>query len=263
MSTETIKNNGLGLVHYQVFSNSLSNCIRQIIYSVNERNTICSYVACLNPHSYVIARSRSLFAEVLKKAKWLLPDGFGIVLASRLSKRSIKRRITGYDLFWGVHSALNGRVGGRVFFLGSSEDTLESIRKRMRIDFPNVEVVGTYSPPFAEVFSEKENTDMIDAINRARPDVLWVGMTAPKQEEWLYVNQDRLNVPVAGAVGAVFDFYAGKVKRSPAIFRRLGLEWLPRLIQQPRRLWRRTFISAPLFMLDVVKWSMRRRREKE
>jgi N-acetylglucosaminyldiphosphoundecaprenol N-acetyl-beta-D-mannosaminyltransferase len=93
---------------------------------------------------------------------------------------------------------------------------------------------------------------MIDLINQSKADVLWVGMTAPKQEKWIYQNKNRLSVKFIGAIGAVFDFYTGEVKRSPVLFQKLGLEWLPRLIQQPKRLWRRMFISAPYFLWHVI-----------
>lgn len=93
-----------------------------------------------------------------------------------------------------------------------------------------------------------------DFINRlwAKPDILWVGMTAPKQEKWIYKNRDKLDVKFIGAIGAVFDFYAGKVKRSHPAFQKMGLEWLPRLLQEPQRLWRRNFVSNPKFMFDVM-----------
>ena len=115
-----------------------------------------------------------------------------------------------------------------------------------------------YSPPFKEVFSEEENRAMIEAVNRAGPDVLWVGMTAPKQEKWIYQNKDRLNVKFIGAIGAVFDFYAGTVKRPHPWFLDHGLEWLPRLLGEPRRLWKRMFVSAPLFMARVFAERIRR-----
>ena len=148
---------------------------------------------------------------------------------------------------------MNRHGGQSVFFLGATEVTLAQIRTKMAHDYPQIYVAGTYSPPFKATYSEEELDVMIDAINAAKPDVLWVGMTAPKQEKWIHDNLGKLDVRFAGAIGAVFDFYAGKVKRSPLLFQRLGLEWLPRLIQQPRRLWRRMFISAPIFLFDVVK----------
>ena len=96
-------------------------------------------------------------------------------------------------------------------------------------------------------------------IDVAAPDVLWVGMTAPKQEKWIFENRACLNVKFAAAIGAVFDFYTGQVKRSHPVFQRFGLEWLPRLIQQPRRLWRRMFVSAPIFVWHVLRqwWNCR------
>jgi N-acetylglucosaminyldiphosphoundecaprenol N-acetyl-beta-D-mannosaminyltransferase len=114
-------------------------------------------------------------------------------------------------------------------------------------------VAGTFSPPYKPEFSPAELDMMIAAINAVRPDVLWVGMTAPKQEKWIYQNRHRLQVKFIGAVGAVFDFYTGRVKRSHPIFQNLGLEWLPRLLQEPRRLWRRMGVSAPIFIWHVLK----------
>ena len=123
----------------------------------------------------------------------------------------------------------------------------------MRKDWPGLRVAGTYAPPFRTWFSETEMDEMIAAVNDARPDVLWVGMTAPKQEQWIARAIDRVDVRFAGAIGAVFDFYIGNVKRAHPVTQRLGLEWLWRLIQDPRRLWRRTLVSAPVFVWHVVR----------
>jgi N-acetylglucosaminyldiphosphoundecaprenol N-acetyl-beta-D-mannosaminyltransferase len=119
--------------------------------------------------------------------------------------------------------------------------------------FPSVKVVGTYSPPFKDVFSEDDNEKMVRSINQVRPDVLWVGMTAPKQEKWIYEHMDKLDISLACAIGAVFDFYAETKGRAPEWVRRLGLEWLPRLINEPVRLFKRNFISSPLFLFYVFK----------
>jgi N-acetylglucosaminyldiphosphoundecaprenol N-acetyl-beta-D-mannosaminyltransferase len=123
----------------------------------------------------------------------------------------------------------------------------------MACDFPNITVAGCFSPPFQDEFSAEENHRIIEGINNSAPDVLWVGMTAPKQEKWIYQNRDKLHVKFIAAVGAVFDFYAGNVKRSHPWFLEHGMEWLPRLLQEPRRLWQRTFVSAPLFLLRVLR----------
>jgi N-acetylglucosaminyldiphosphoundecaprenol N-acetyl-beta-D-mannosaminyltransferase len=207
----------------------------------------------MNPHSYAVSLEDSEFSLALREANWLVPDGAGVVLASKILGGQIRERVTGSDIFRGVLEALNRAEGRSVFFLGATEETLAVIRTRMSVDYPNVLVAGTYSPPFKPNYSPAELDDMVNAINAVEPDVLWVGMTAPKQEKWIYENRYRLNVRFAGAIGAVFDFYTGRVKRSHPAFQRLGLEWLPRLFQQPRRLWRRMFVSAPIFLWHVVK----------
>jgi N-acetylglucosaminyldiphosphoundecaprenol N-acetyl-beta-D-mannosaminyltransferase len=122
----------------------------------------------------------------------------------------------------------------------------------MQKDFPNIEITGTYSPPFKPEFTPMENNAMVNAVCHAKPDVLWVGMTAPKQEKWVHQNKDRLNVKLLAPVGAVFDFYIDTIKRSPPWFLDHGLEWLPRLIKEPRRLWDRTLLSAPKFLMRVL-----------
>ncbi len=211
------------------------------------------WLACLNPHSYVLALNDSPFAQALRAADWLIPDGAGIALASKLLGGHIHDRITGSDVFWGLNQRLDARGGCSCFFLGSTEDTLRQITARMARDYPNIRVAGVYAPPFKTEFSAEDNQAMLAAINAVRPDVLWVGMTAPKQEKWIDRHQDRLDVKFSAAVGAVFDFYSGRVKRSHPVFQRLGLEWLPRLLQQPRRLWPRTGISAPIFLWHVLR----------
>jgi len=208
---------------------------------------------CANPHSLVVAGNDPEFSRAIHQADLVTPDGVGIVLASRLLAGSIRERVTGTDIFLGLNQKLNEQGGVNCFFLGSAPATLEKIVARMHKDFPNLCVAGTYSPPFKTEFNEEDNEVMINTINQAKPDILWVGMTAPKQEKWIYANRNQLEVKFIGAVGALFDFYAGNVKRSHPIFQHLGLEWLPRLLQEPRRLWRRNFISSPIFLFKVFK----------
>lgn len=219
--------------------------------ALGDRN--CSWLACLNPHSYAVALNVSSFASALRSANWLVPDGVGVVWASGVLGGHVRERVTGSDVFLALHQRMNAAGGLSVFFLGASEATLVQIRSRMAQDFPNIRVAGTYSPPFKPTYSEQELDAMISAVNETQPDVLWVGMTAPKQEKWIFENRARLDVPFAAAIGAVFDFYTGNVKRSHPLFQRLGLEWLPRLLQQPRRLWRRMLVSAPIFVMHVMR----------
>ncbi|MCF6178687.1 MAG: WecB/TagA/CpsF family glycosyltransferase [Geopsychrobacter sp.] len=207
---------------------------------------------CANPHSLVVAKNDSDFLQVFQQAELVTPDGAGIVLASKILNGNIRDRITGSDIFKHHSQALNRKKRIRYFFLGSSDETLAAIKIKMAIEYPNISV-ETFSPPYKSEFSEEDNRLMIEAINAAKPDVLWVGMTAPKQEKWIFQNKDRLDVKFIGAIGAVFDFYVGNVKRSHPIFQRMGLEWLPRLCREPRRLFRRNFISSPKFLWMVMK----------
>jgi N-acetylglucosaminyldiphosphoundecaprenol N-acetyl-beta-D-mannosaminyltransferase len=211
------------------------------------------WFACANPYSLELARKDGLFTRALKGADLLTADGAGILLASRILGGRIQERVTGSDIFAGLCRRMDQSDFRRAFFLGSTEQTLAKLRVKMAQAYPRIEIVGEYSPPYLEEFSAEKTERMIEAVNRAAPDVLWVGMTAPKQEKWVFQNRRLLDVKFIAPVGAVFDFFAGNVQRSGPRFQRYGLEWLPRLIQEPRRLWRRTAVYAPLFLWHVVR----------
>jgi len=230
-----------------------TECINEICsWILSNQNQKGRYLVCANPHSLEIARSDPLFRRSILEADIVTPDGAGIVLASKILKGSIKGRVTGSDIFRELSRQLNWEGGCRYFFLGSTDDNLSRIRGKMKKDFPKIDIAGTHSPSFQPVFSEEENKNILETINAAEPDVLWVGMTAPKQEKWIYMHREKLNVRFIGAVGAVFDFYIGTVKRSHPWFLEHGLEWLPRLLKEPQRLWYRNFISNPKFLLRVA-----------
>lgn len=244
-----MKENILG---YKVNTFSVAECVDQLFQSLQAGER--TWLACFNPHSYTVALKDKVFARALKDADWLVPDGAGVVLASRLLGGSIKERVTGSDVFASLNKRMNKAGSMRVFFLGSTEETLELVRKRMAYDYPAIKVVGTFSPPFKDMYSSDEITKMVKAINSAAPDVLWVGLSAPKQEKFIFENRARLNVAFVAAVGAVFDFYSGNVKRDKdSWFVNHGMEWLPRLLQEPKRLWKRMFVSAPIFLFHVIK----------
>lgn len=205
----------------------------------------------INAHSYNTAQKDRFFAEALTEGDVLIPDGASIVMALKWLRGEKMERIAGADLFAFEMNKLNQR-GGTCFFLGSSEKVLELIKQRSLCDYPNIKVV-TYSPPYKSEFSEEENRAMIQAVNDVKPDLLWIGMTAPKQEKWAYSHLSELNVDChIGTVGAVFDFYAGTVKRAPAWWQEHGLEWLYRLLKEPRRMWRRYIIGNTLFIWNVI-----------
>lgn len=249
------------ILGYRVVKSDLTTCIDSILKAMLTPNSK-EWLACINPHSYAIALEDKNFSEALHGANLLIPDGSGIVLASHVLGGGIDQRITGSDIFFAINSRANENGGLSVFFLGATPSCLDEIRVRMAKDYPNIRFAGCYSPPYQPNYNQRELDEMISAINRTHSDILWVGMTAPKQEKWIHQNLHRLDVRFAAAIGAVFDFYVGRIKRSPPIFQKLGLEWLPRLLQEPKRLWRRMFVSAPIFLLEVVIALIRRKKPK-
>lgn len=246
----------------------------------------------INAHSYNTARKDGLFAEALTNGDVLIPDGVSIVKACRWIKaKSLpKERIAGWDLFSFEMENLERKQCGMlnvecgannssldnsqsaladnpkfkiqnsefrspqltVMLMGSSQKVLDLIVKRAAKVYPHLKVV-TYSPPYKPEFSEEDNKAIIDAINAVNPDLLWIGMTAPKQEKWTYSHWNELNIHChVGTIGAVFDFFAGTVERAPVWWQRHGLEWLYRLLKEPKRMWRRYIIGNALFLFNII-----------
>lgn len=208
----------------------------------------------INAHSYNTALKDELFQRALINGDVLIPDGVSIVKACKWlnAKSQPKERIAGWDLFAFEMDKLN-KKGGKCFFMGSSEKVLSLIRRRVSVDYPNI-VVETYSPPYKPEFSEEDNKAIIEAINKADPDLLWIGMTAPKQEKWTYSHWNELNIHChVGTIGAVFDFFAGTVERAPIWWQEHGLEWAYRLVKEPKRMWRRYIIGNTLFLYNILK----------
>lgn len=228
------------LLGYKVFKSSLNNI------DLN-RNKI---INTINPHSYCVSKQDKAFEKALKTSDILLPDGVGIVWAEKILINTVIKKIAGYDLFLFLMHQLE-KDKGTVFFLGASNDTLNKIEAKCKSDFPNV-TFGSFSPPYKSVFSEEDSKAMCEAVNAIKPDVLFVGMTAPKQEKWVHQFKDQLQARNICAIGAVFDFYAGNVERSSDFWINLGLEWLPRLLKEPKRLFYRNFVSTPKFILEVL-----------
>lgn len=207
----------------------------------------------VNAHSFNTAKKDRLFADALTNGDVLIPDGVSIVKACKWikAKSQPKERIAGWDLFSFEMNKL--KKSGTVMFMGSSQKVFDLIVKRAAVDYPHLKVV-TYSPPYKPELSDEDNKAIIDAINAANPDLLWIGMTAPKQEKWTYSHRNELSIHChVGTIGAVFDFFAGTVERAPIWWQEHGLEWLYRLIKEPKRMWRRYIIGNSLFLWNMVK----------
>lgn len=217
----------------------------------------------INAHSYNVARKDVLFAEALDRGDYLIPDGMSVVKACKWlhAKSQPKERIAGADLFEFEMNRINSlspslprREGAKavVMFMGSSEKTLSKIVEKASIVYPNLKVV-TYSPPYKPEFRDEDSKAIVEAINKANPDLLWIGMTAPKQEKWTYSHWNELNIHChVGTIGAVFDFFAGNTKRAPLWLQQHGLEWLYRLIKEPRRMWKRYIIGNVAFLWHMM-----------
>lgn len=224
----------------------------------------------INAHSYNTAQKDELFQKALLNGDYLIPDGASIVKACRWLKATSqpKERIAGWDLFeyemnklekigkniaTDIDATVAPKSSKKVMFMGSSEKVLGLIRKKAAQVYPHLEVV-TYSPPYKPQFSDADNDAIINAINDAKPDLLWIGMTAPKQEKWTYEHWGELDINChVGTVGAVFDFFAGTYQRAPLWLQNHSLEWLYRLIKEPKRMWRRYIIGNTVFLWNVFK----------
>lgn len=228
------------IMNYEVFTDSLNSL------DLNKRQVVNT----INPHSYVTAKDDRNFFKALDKSDLLIPDGSGIVIAAKqINKQNIKK-IAGADLHKFLLEEMN-KKSGKVFYMGASQKTLDKIHEKIKSEYPNI-IVDSYSPPFNPEFTDEENQVICEKINKFKPDVLFVGMTAPKQEKWLHQHKDNLDFTISSSIGAVFDFYAGTVERPKQIWIDLNLEWLGRLVKEPKRMWRRNFVSTPLFLLDLV-----------
>ena len=234
-------------------------------------------ITTINAHSFNVVQKDIEFAEALQKSDVLLPDGISVVWAAKFlatgsnhpknnvnEKKGVTdkllKKIAGEDLFYYEMNRLNtagiNQQKKIAFFLGSSELTLKKIKERSEIEFPNVEVFS-YSPPYKTEFTEADNAAMYAAINSVLPDVLFVGMTAPKQEKWAYNAMKNKQLKLVDChiccIGAVFDFYAGTVNRAPRWMIQIHLEWFYRLIMEPKRMWRRYLLGNLEFVLEILK----------
>jgi len=207
--------------------------------------------ACANPHSIVTAQHDEAFKSALYDAEQVVADGVGVLVMAKFANLQIGPRITGCDYFLAIMNVMEQLGGKRVFFFGSSEHVLSLISSQMALQFPKLVLCGMLSPPFG-TWTTEVNEQMIESINSAKPDIVWVGMTAPKQEKWVFENRKRLCVPLIGSIGAVFDFFAGTYPRAPDWACRFGIEWLYRLFKEPRRMWRRNLLSSPIFVIRVI-----------
>ncbi|MBC7226450.1 MAG: WecB/TagA/CpsF family glycosyltransferase [Thermoflexales bacterium] len=208
------------------------------------------YVCVTGVHGVMESQRDEGLRRIHNQAGLVTPDGMPLVWLSRLKGYRHVDRVYGPDLMLALceHSVSRGY---RHFFYGGAEGVPEQLSEVLQKRFPGLQVVGTYSPPFRPLTPEEDEA-VVQVINKANPDIIWVGLSTPKQERWMAEHRARLNAPVLIGVGAAFDFLTGRKPQAPRWMQRAGLEWLFRLLTEPRRLWRRYLINNPLFVALVV-----------
>jgi exopolysaccharide biosynthesis WecB/TagA/CpsF family protein len=215
----------------------------------------CRSIAATSMHGIVEAQHDASFKQVLNATDLVVPDGMPLVWLGQRQGHILRRRVYGPDLLLAFCEESAGR-GYRHFFYGGEPGVAERLAESLKTRFPGLNVVGTCSPPFRPL-SAKEDEEMLGTIVRAAPDVIWVGLGAPKQERWMHEHKSRLRVPVLVGVGAAFDMLSGKQRQAPRWMREHGLEWFFRLLQEPRRLWRRYLVYGTQFVVYVALESLR------
>lgn len=232
------------ILNVPISSLNMAQATRRIIDWASQ--TESRYVCVCDVHSVMKAQDNVIHMSALQQADMVTPDGTPLVWLSKfLGDRSIER-VCGPDLMIDVcQSSINSQLGHYLF--GGAEGVPEKLADRLIDLFPNITISGTYSPPFRSLTAE-EQADIISNINASKAKFVWVGLGCPKQERWMLDNKSNLPGKILIGVGAAFDFHVGTIKRAPNWMRHNGLEWLYRLLSEPRRLWRRYLIDAPRFV---------------
>lgn len=201
-----------------------------------------SYVVTPNVDHIVKLEEDEMFKEVYKNADLILTDGMPLIWISKLMATPIKEKVSGSDLFPKV-CKLAAEKGYKMFILGAAEGVAAKAAENLMRKFNGLNIVGTYSPSYGFEEKEDEIKKIINIVNEARPDIIAIGLGAPKQEKFIYKFKDKLNVPVSLAIGASIDFEAGNINRAPVFMQRCGLEWFYRLCKEPKRMFKRYLVD--------------------
>lgn len=209
------------------------------------------YVCVSDAHSLMKASRSPQLGKVFSETVLTVPDGMPLVWAGRKAGAADMGRVCGPELLPALLAA-GVPHGWRSYFVGGREEVAEALRENLETAVPGVRIAGMCSPPFREL-TQAEDEALVAEINAARPDIVWVGLGAPKQEFWMAEHRGALNAPLLIGVGAAFDMHAGNVRRAPLWMREHGLEWLFRLSLEPRRLWKRYLGTIPRFAFAVLR----------
>ena len=213
---------------------------------------------CVAPVSTIVDCQRDMqYKEIVNNAGMTTPDGMPLVWLGKIRGEKVIERTYGPDLMLRL-CQVSQEKGYRHYFYGGSPETIQLLSRRLKDQFPKLNIVGSYSPPFRDIRGQ-ESEDVLKHIDSTNPDILWVGLGSPKQDYWMHQHRSRLNVPVMIGIGAAFDFLAGTKRQAPAWMRRCGLEWFFRFLCEPRRLWRRYLIGNTQFIYLLIKETFKNR----
>ncbi len=238
----------------------IENVLRLMEQWIRERG--CPrWIAVTGSHGALEAHKRADFRAILRTADLSVPDGRWAARVAATKMSCPTHQVRGADLV-SAFCALAIKKGFTNYFYGDTDETLALASARLKQQHPGLKIAGAYSPPFRELTAD-EDSQIVEMINQANPDVLWVALGLPKQERWIASHRDRLTVPVIVAIGAAMKFHSGKVKPAPRWASRVGFEWLWRLLNEPRTVWKRALIYGPQFtalsLLELRRYKKRSR----
>lgn len=206
-----------------------------------------------NTEIVMLAKKNEELKKILNESDLTIPDGIGLIYASKIKGNPLPERVTGYDTSIKLLEIANDK-GYSIYLLGGKEGVAKEAKERLKKTYPNIRIAGYHNGYFKGAHlgydNHEEEQEIIKEINESKPDILFVGLGAPKQENWISANKDKLNCKVIIGNGGTIDVLAGRVKRAPEVFQKLGLEWFYRLIKEPKRIKRQ--IVLPIFMLNVI-----------
>lgn len=239
------------ILNIKVDNVSMEEAIEKIEELIKKDN--CSYVVTPNVDHIVKLESDEEFKKVYDEASLILTDGMPLVWISKIKKNPIKEKISGSDLFPKI-CELAAQREYSVFLLGAAEGVAELAGRKLQEKYKGLNIVGTYSPKYGFENDENEINNIVNIINYKKPDILAVGLGAPKQEKFIYKYRDKLNVPISLAIGASIDFEAGNIKRAPKWMQNYGLEWFYRLCKEPKRMFKRYIIDDMKILKLAIKY---------
>lgn len=239
----TVQQQRVDVLGVHVTAVDIDEAIRVIERWIDQRTG--TYVCVTGAHGIIESRRRPDLRAIHNAAGMVAPDGMPLVWVARLLGHSQTRRVYGPDLMRRL-SAVSEQRGYRQFYYGGGDGVADQLSRVMRQRHPALQIAGTLCPPFRPL-THDEDRAAVEVINAAQPDIVWVGLSTPKQELWMAAHQGRIMAPVMIGVGAAFDFLAGTKRQAPLWAQRSGLEWAFRLCSEPRRLWRRYCYVVPRF----------------